>query len=263
MTPSSVLVMFVSGWGVDLPIMADLVSSYPLAMLQPSAGGLGETYKILGAAGAPLASIIAEKAIAEVRIADPDRFGLLTQAFDGGSAISHTQRRDIYVPFPPGMTIGDAYESTLALQKKQVLAALDEGKSTVIFAAFSTVWSISMLREPQVLRAAAEKLSATIEVITAAALEAQIPVLICSDTARMAGKSGGEGLLPCLLVHEQVEGLRASPADRADMRELPLRATASVEQVGATIAALLQAPVSSGAQQPLFGSFLPRLRTRL
>lgn len=261
MTPSSVLVLFVSGWGADTPSLFHLAATYPLTMLQaPAEGGLSAVYTQAGlVAGKPLAALLAQKHMADIRIADPDRFGLLTQSFDGGSRFDQPLRRDIYTSFPPGMTMADAYESSLSLQKKQVLSAINEPKSQVVFASFSLSWSLSLLRDATLTRQAVESVSNVIEQIVESALEAGIPTLICSDTASLAGVGVTQTLLPCVLVHERVEGLRGTGADRADSRELPRQAAGRLDQLAATVAALIgELPVD--AAKPLFASLLKRLR---
>ncbi len=281
MSTQPLLVLFVSGWGRlqgDLhpvfarhfkPFLGDLVSAYPLLMLRmPAEMPLSERYRTFGSmrsaeTAISLADACAQADVSKIAVADPDRFGLLCEQFDGPGAGKTSQ--NICVPFPPGLSLQDSYETTIRLVKKQVLAKLDGGSDQLVLACFPGPWTASLYGDPGFLAQAVDGTSQAVQEVVEEALESGYRILLVSDTARLApmdamppaAAEGAEELLPMILIHPALEGLRASRHDTAQHQELPMRGEGLPEQVAATIAELLALPAPAGAAKPLFAELIP------
>ncbi len=249
------LILFVSDWGVPVsaqkPFLTDLVSAYPLKMISaPQPQSLTQTYATLGTiydthnqALTTLQSVLNDSGIKQCRIADGDRFGLLTQTFDGPFEPSTARREDVLIPFPPGNSLVESYDTTLTLTKKRILSQLGVGNEQVIFASLPAIWTATMYRDAAFLDAMIKQTSQTITQIVDTAIDYGFHVLIVGDT---------QELMPCLLVHPDHEGVRVSGHDMSDGRDLPRTASGHARQFGSTVAALLHIPLPSHAQPSLF-----------
>lgn len=249
------LILFISDWGVPAslqkPFLTDLVASYPLKMITaPEPVSLRQTYATFGTVfdthNQPLVhlqTLLNDSGIKQTRIADGDRFGLLTQTFDGPFEPSASRREDVCIPFPPGNTLVEAYDTTLTLFKKRVMAQIGAGNDQVIFASMPAVWTAGMYQNASFLDAMITQGSNLVTQIVDFALDYGYQVLLVGDT---------EPLMPCLWVHPDHEGVRVSGHDISDGRDLPRQPSGHARQFGSTVAALLHIPLPAHAQPSLF-----------
>src|SRR5262245_48916266 len=105
----SLFVLFVSGWSpqAPLPLLGEAMTNYPMLLMRSQAQGLYDRYRELGLYDTEhaVAALLEQQGLADLRFADPDRYGPLTEAFDGGSKPVHHLRKDTLIPFPPGPSL--------------------------------------------------------------------------------------------------------------------------------------------------------------
>lgn len=264
MSTKPLLVLIVSGWGIHdkalhpvfnrlhRPFLGDYVSSYPLIMVSGETGqslrGVYEHFDLSG--------ISTQTGMSGTRLADPDRFGLLAPT-------PSKNCQDVLIPFPPGKSLAENGLNTIAVLKKRISAVLREEKSQFVVAAFTSVWTASLYGEPALLAQAVDQTSQAVHRLVEEAMEAEYRVLICSDTAALAPLHGEQpassempDLLPVMLIHPSVEGLRAGFHDTAHHHDLPMQASGQLPQLRSTMAALLAVPMPAGSPAPLFADLI-------
>lgn len=235
-------------------LLGEAMTHYPVALVKAKPGSLYERYASLGRviSGDCVARRLEQSGLADMRFADPDRFGPLIEAFDGGDKVVSHIRSDQLFPFPPGPSLAQGFESTIRLQKKAMLAAIRDTRDKVIFGAFGALWSCRRYQDDAMRRETFLAVTDAVESVIEQALEQEHTVLVCGDEPQAK-------VLPVMLIHPALEGLRSSKHDVSDERAFPRQPEGSEEQIGTTIAILAQLPRGAKDPAPLFASQLSRI----
>lgn len=201
-----------------------------------------------------LSAYLSGHGVRQIRLAGPDRFGLLTETMNG-QVFPGEKEEWHYVPLPPANNLAAAPQSNLPLMEDAVERFSRDKSGCVTFVVLDAIWSVGLCRDLRATVQAVAETDRTVQTLVEYALRHQMRVLICGDMgmAEAYVSADGERIeaketdhpLPCLLIHPAVEGLRAGVEDYAAERVLPLQPLGALSDIPATIAALMGLPMPS------------------
>jgi 2,3-bisphosphoglycerate-independent phosphoglycerate mutase len=279
---SPLYVLFISGWGSkheqqdniftgNDPFLDHLLSSYPITMLssEQKETTFVDLYKKISQVEnqGGLSKVLHESVIRQLKIAGPDRYGLLTKVFNGTES-SYEKEQWQYIPYPHGPALSETPELEVPELLKSLEQTFSLKRDAVIFSAISQLWALGQYRSSSLLREGAQYLSKALQSFIEKAIDEGARVLLVSDSA--LGESYKEAFsseyivrtesaLPCMLIHPSVDGLRATDQDYASGRATQLVTSGTLTDIAPTVLALMGLDIpKSFTGSPLFGDLIKR-----
>lgn len=287
MTTPSLLVLIVSGWGAGKPhgdnlfmndsyaFLESYLASYPSILLKAPALSLknNDVYKLIGSGGIAskrnICSLLSSHGIHQYKIADADRFGLLTQQFNGGHPVAYPDEVWQYLNFPSVISLSADLSSTCSQLTMAVDRLLAQPVGTVIYAAISSIWTAGMVKDPVVLFDAIKYVERSIHAMVDKAIDQGFRVLIVSDGGlgedyRHVLESVDKQLrttnpLPFLLIHSELEGLQSPDSAYEKSGFVDLTTSGTLFDIMPTILSLMEVYVPDDLPgKSLFQDFIVR-----
>lgn len=253
----SLCVIFLSGWdknsySSDRAFLETLVTSYPLIMLKNKTTGLFDFYSELARTqeSLTLSSMLSSHDYEQTKISDPDHFGFLTSILNKGE--KKTGEDWQFVQYPSTTSLAEYPDLSAQNMFNQAESLLKDKSGSVLFMGISNLWVQSKYGEAKV-KEAQTALNKILPTFVDKCVKQGWRVLIVSDWSAKAES------LPCLLAHQNLDGLRAAESDYAVAGQLPEKESGQINDLIPTILNLLRISLPENASgRPLFADLIPR-----
>ena len=270
MTVPSLLVLFVGGWGSapkgkqnlffhkKFSFLDHFISSYPVITLDapPKGTSLLDIYRTIGAIGgedtAPLPIILRDHRLRQVVIAGPDRYGLITHTMHNSTSALENETWE-YISFPSLPSLIQAPELQMAEQVSKVEELMKFSTNTVIYAPFSSIWTMAKYQKLAPIKDTIKKLNHYLTKLIEKALDNRIRVLVVSDGGLAEEYINLEDSsidattktnpLPCLLIARELEGLKSGEDDNSQSGQILGESAGKLADIAPTILSLMHIPV--------------------
>ena len=266
----SLCVIFLSGWGVATqskgnlflsedvkPFLGNLVSSYPVLPLEspPQDLDMTEVYGLIGGSGFDedkefcVTSLLSSHEIKQYKYAAADHYGLFTGALNGRCHDHYSNEEWKFSPYPPAASLRDVPELGMNEMFKDAENVLKESSDTVLFLGVGGITTLAAYKDKNVVIKNIVQTNKLLSGFIHKALLKNFRVLLVSDSGlaesfdEVTSKpevSRTNSPLPCLLMHKDLDGVRASTSDFSSDGVLPSEIMGSLEDIAPTILGLMR-----------------------
>lgn len=279
MTTPSVLVLFVGGWGAahsernpfyqkNAAFLSETIARFPSLTLAPYSGSVADYYfQASGGESTSLVRMLAAHDVKQYFFAGPDRFGLLTNQFARQDEIVKDPGVVQYIPFPTVQNLQQAPETIVPELVTLVEEKLKSTGDTAMYVALDSVWTMMNYAEknPELIPHAIQVLGKQVSRLVQRALEQNWRVLVVSDSSGaesqfMDGETKEDAPLPCILIANDLDGMRAEKDDTANEDQFSLNPSGQVQDLAPTLLSLFHIPLPPEMKaSPLFSKCLQQL----
>ena len=266
----SLCVIFLSGWGVApqsrgnlflsesvKPFLGNLVSSYPVLPLESLSQTLDmtEVYGLIGGSGFDedkefcVSSLLSSHEIKQYKYAMADHYGLFTSSLNGRCNDHYSNEEWKFFPYPPAKSLRDVPELGMHEMFKDAESVLKESSDTVLFLGVGGITILADYKDKNVSIKNIVYTNKLLSQFIHKALLKNFRVLLVSDSG--LAESFDEVIsdqdvkrtnspLPCVLMHKDLDGMRASTSDYSSEGVLPAKTMGTLEDIAPTILSLMR-----------------------